>query len=434
VSAQEAVGTPVRGLRRFARSDIARHGIVTFAASMGVNAFNYVFHLLNIRLLGVAEYGVVSAMIAAISIFAVPGVIVQQTLVKLSSELYAAGSPDRVRALADRVLAVVGIVAVAAFFVGLAFRGPIASYLELDRSGAVVVGLAIFAVGLLTPAMRGVLQGVHDFHGFSISMWIEGAIKTLLGVGLVVLGLRAEGALAGMFLASVCAAAYALRRIRRDVGATAAPLHLDVRRLATTTVGVTLATAAITTLSYADVVLVKHYFAPDVAGVYSAVALIGKTILFFVGFLPIVVLPHVTARAATGAPTRGVLLQAGAVLIAILAVCLGAFLFAPGAIMAIAAGARYAAGIPYLFAYGSAMALLGCTSFAVAYRIGLHRFSFIVPLVAVTLGELVAIALHHGSIRDVIHVMIVANACALLAVVATPERRIASAVTVPSAA
>ncbi len=223
-------------------------------------------------------------------------------------------------------------------------RPPIAAYLALDRTGVVVIGVAIFAVGLLTPSLRGVLQGVHDFHSFSLSLWVEGAVKTLFGVGLVYLGFRAEGALAGILLAGICAALFALWRIRRDVGTTAAALHLDVRRLATTMIGVTLATAALTTLTYMDVILVKHYFSPETAGIYSAVALVGKTILFFVGFLPVVVLPHVTARAASGQPTRTVLVQAGGVLLAILLVSLGAFFVVPDKIMAIAAGSRYAAG------------------------------------------------------------------------------------------
>ncbi len=420
--ASDLTRAPLGGLRRFARSDIARHGLVTFSATMAINAFNYVFHLANIRRLGVAEYGIVSAIIAGIAIFSVPGAIAQQTLVKVSSELYAAGSLDRVRALADRVLAIMIVAAVAALALGVLFQRPIAAYLELDRTGVVLIGVAIFAVGLLTPCLRGVLQGVHDFHSFSLSLWVEGAVKTLFGVGLVYLGFRAEGALAGILLAGICAGLFALWRIRRDVGATASALHLDVRRLAVTMIGVTLATAALTTLTYMDVILVKHYFSPETAGIYSAVALVGKTILFFVGFIPVVVLPHVTARAATGQSTRTVLVQAGGVLLAILVVSLGAFFVVPDKIMAIAAGSRYAAGIPYLFGYGIAMALLGCTTFGVAYRIGLHRFSFMLPMLVVTIGELIAIVLYHGSIREVIDVMIVGNACALAVVVATPQR------------
>jgi O-antigen/teichoic acid export membrane protein len=417
----DAVRAPFGTLRRFVRSDIARHGLVTFSATMGANAFNYLFHLATIRRLGVEEYGVVSATIAGIAVIGIPGAIVQQVLVKVSSELYAAGSLDRVRALADRVLGIMLIAAAVALAAGLLCRHAIAAYLALDRTDVIAIGLGIFAVGLITPGLRGVLQGVHDFASFSASLWIEGAVKTICGVGLVYLGFRAEGALAGMLLATACAAMFSLWRIRRDVAVPPSELHLDLRRLVVTMVGVTLTTAAVTLLTYMDVILVKHYFSPETAGIYSAVALIGKTILFFVGFVPLVVLPHVTSRAAAGLPTRGILVQAGVVLVAILAVSLGAFALVPGTIVALAAGSHYAAGIPYLFGYGVAMALLGCTSFATAYRIGLHRFGFVVPLVVVAAGEALGIMFHHGSIREVIGVMTAGNLCALVVVIVTPN-------------
>ncbi len=68
---------------------------------------------------------------------------------------------------------------------------------------------------------------------------------------------------------------------------------------------------------------------------------------------------------------------------------------------------------PYIFKYGLAMSLLGTTNVVVTYRIGLHRFAFVWPLLGVAALEPLAIAFFHWTLTSVIDVLLAVNVAAL---------------------
>jgi hypothetical protein len=86
---------------------------------------------------------------------------------------------------------------------------------------------------------------------------------------------------------------------------------------------------------------------------------------------------------------------------------------APGLIVTLLAGAAFAPAAPYVFSYGIAMVLLAALNVVVTFKIGLHRFDFILPLAVVAAGEIVGISVHHATLGDVISVLIAGNAVAL---------------------
>jgi hypothetical protein len=67
-----------------------------------------------------------------------------------------------------------------------------------------------------------------------------------------------------------------------------------------------------------------------------------------------------------------------------------------------------------VFAYAFATVLLAGLNIVVMYKIGIHRFDFIAPLALCAVGEVVGISVHHGSLSDMIAVLIVGNGLALV--------------------
>jgi O-antigen/teichoic acid export membrane protein len=225
--------------------------------------------------------------------------------------------------------------------------------------------------------------------------------------------LGVSGALLGQALAMAIALGYTWYALHRHMGHTRGPLHVDVRRLLQTTAGIGGAMLGLCMLGSLDLLLVKHYFTPYDAGLYSAVSLVGKVLLFAIGFVPTVVLPKATARAARGESPVNVLVQAG-LAIAVLCACgLALLQLAPTFVVRVMSGAAFLAAAPYVFPYGVAMAMLGAVTVVVNYKIGLHRFDFLAPLLAVAVCEVVAIALFHATLTDVVRVVLVGHTLAL---------------------
>jgi hypothetical protein len=99
--------------------------------------------------------------------------------------------------------------------------------------------------------------------------------------------------------------------------------------------------------------------------------------------------------------------------VAIAGAGLALFYAIPQTVVSVTYGSAFVSAAPYVFRYGAAMSVLGMTNLVVTYGIGLHRFTFVWPLLAMALCEPLAIALLHRTLDQVIDVLLVVNLSAL---------------------
>jgi O-antigen/teichoic acid export membrane protein len=405
----------VASLRRAARSDFLRNSAIVFAAQAVVNLMNFVFHALMSRRLGPSGYGALNALIAGSIIFSVPAVIMTTVLVKYAAEFHATGSIARLRTLSVRAAQVFGTAALVVAVTGTLLAPAIARYLHIGGTIPVVVTAVMLAFSLFLP-IRGLLQGVEDFRAFSVSCTSEAVLKVVFAALFTAFGWGVAGALGG-WLAGLAASAtytYGTVWLRYRTYAPEA-LRIDYRRLLRTTLGVALATLCITLLGFSDVILVKHFFDPQAAGVYAALSLCGKMLFFLVSFVPAVLLPRAAALSSSGRPTLGTLGVGLATVCVLAGAGLLIFFRYPVFIVHLLTGDAFLAAAPLLFPYGIATSLLGCIYAVVSYNIGVHRFAFVAPLIVIAVGEIAGISFFHSSSLQVIYVLIACNVAAMVA-------------------
>ena len=417
ISTTIAGSSIVTPIRRALRNDFVRHGALVFAASMAGNVLNYLFNFAISRRVGVEGYAALSALVGVLTIVSIPAAIVNIVVVKYTAEFHAVGDHPKLWRFSQLLLAWSTLAAVAMLAAGLVLSNSIASYLHIANDTAVTLCIFIIALGFMIPSVRGILQGEQDFKRYSISTLLELVLKVGLGVGLVYAGFGIVGAMSGWIAGTAVSLVYTVVALRSHrVGSLkGVRLALDLRRLVQVTVGIAVTTAAMTLLGFMDVVLVKHYFDAHAAGLYAAVNLTGKVVLFLVSFLPLILLPKVVARSKRGEPTTNLLLQAAGGTIAFSAVVLAGFAARPQLAISLLAGRAFIAGAPFVFQYDLAMGLLACLSVVVNYKVALHRFEFLVPLVMVVVAEIAGIALYHRTLWDVIHILLMGNAAAVAA-------------------
>jgi O-antigen/teichoic acid export membrane protein len=380
---------------------------------MTVNALSYVFHLLMTRKLGVDSYGELYSLLALMTLFSVPTTVITMVVVRYAAEFRAVGDHARLGAFASWILRRTALAAVLIIALGFVLQAPLSAYLRLTDSRSVVATAAVLALSIVCPTIRGILQGIEAFRQFAISTLIDGFGRVLFGVAFVYAGWGVHGALLGQAGAMILGLGYTWYALRSRVQRVDGPLRLDLRRLLQTSAAITTAMLALSVLGSADLLLVKHFFSPYEAGLYSAVSLVGKVLLFAIGFVPTVVLPKATARVARGESPVSVVLQAGVTIAALCTCGLGVLFLVPSFAVRVMSGTAFLGAVPYVFVYGIAMSLLGAVTVVVNYKIGLHRFDFLVPLVAVAILEPLAITLAHASLWDVVRVVLIGHLLAL---------------------
>jgi O-antigen/teichoic acid export membrane protein len=425
-------------VRNLAATDFARHGALVFGASMLINALGYAFHFAISRKVGVEQYGVLAALNAGYMIGMVASTIVATIVVKYAAEFRVLGDEAHLASLARRLSLYGSLAAIAFIAAGIAAAPAIAGFLKISNVAAVTLCLVVMGISIVTPTIRSVFTGVEDFRTWSVSAVMESTLKAALGIGLVYAGYGVVGAFGGWafgsFVTLVFTMTVLLTRFRQASGAA---LYIDVRRLGQTMAGVSAAIVLLTAITYTDVIIVKHYADATTAGLYGALSLSGKILLFFVGFVPTVLLPKASRQALAGESPSGILAMALVCVAAFSSIGLIGYYVFPQVVITTLAGPSFAPATPYVFSYGVAMVLLGALNTVATYKIGIHRYDFVWPLAVCTILELVGIALYHASLTQIVSVLIGGNAVALLASVyrinaplttlATPQRSNAAA-------
>jgi O-antigen/teichoic acid export membrane protein len=166
----------------------------------------------------------------------------------------------------------------------------------------------------------------------------------------------------------------------------------------------------------ADVILVKHYFDADQAGIYSAASLAGKVLLYFVGFVPTILLPQATERHVRGESTRHALTMCIGILLAISVVGLIAVKFFGIVLLHALVGHAFDSAQPLLLPYSIAMMFLAMSSVLGSYGIATHRVAFAAPLLVGVIGTLAAVVYAHASLEQVVRVVAAGNAITAIAV------------------
>ncbi|GAC1441871.1 MAG: hypothetical protein NVS2B8_14300 [Vulcanimicrobiaceae bacterium] len=403
-------------LQRFATSEFVRHGLLVFVASMAINVFGYAFHFAISRRIGVEQYGVLSALNSLLMISVVLSQIVATVVVKYAAEFRATDDRAHLAALVRKLVQYGAVATVVVIGLGIVAARPLATYLHVPDVMAVALTTTIIGISFATPSLRAVFQGIEDFGGWAISATLESFVKVLCGVALVYAGFGVVGAFVGWGTGSLISVSYtAIVLVRRFRRIPDAALHIDMRRLVRTMAGVSVATLLLTSIVNADVLVVKHFVDARTAGLYGALALAGRILMFLVGFVPIVLLPKASRLALAGRSAMGVLLQAFAISAAMSGAGLVGYYLFPRFVVTSLAGGAFADAAPYVFSYGIAMVILAGLNVVVAYKIGIHRFDFVVPLAICAIGEVVGIWMRHRTLWDVIFVLIVGNGLALVA-------------------
>ncbi|HMD19266.1 MAG TPA: hypothetical protein VKH40_03045 [Alloacidobacterium sp.] len=158
----------------------------------------------------------------------------------------------------------------------LVFQRGIADYLKLPSP--VLVALLAIGAAFYVPlgSRRGYIQGAYGFRLLATNLVLEGAVRLGGSLLLIVAGFGVEGVIAAN--SAAVAVAY-LAAVPKLAPAVQNQLRLSYA-LRETFQGMVFFAGQVL-INNCDIVLVKHFFPPRTAGLYAAVAMVGRVIFAF---------------------------------------------------------------------------------------------------------------------------------------------------------
>ena len=405
---------------RIAGSDFARSGALVLGATILANVLNYAYYVLIGRALSIADYGAVMSLISAILVIFGVGTIGQTVTAKLVADLRASNEDVALAGLCRTITIRSMWIAAAIALGGLIFQYPIAAYLHLEQPMMVVIAAATAGIGLTLLAQRGIFQGLGAFVFFGLSSIADGT-KALM-VTAFAHGFGAIGVLWALFAAIALGAIFGQIVMTRRFGGARLVRGTHVQPMLRTAGATALASLGIVVLMFYDVVLARHFLDPTSAGLYGSAALAGRVLYAGLAFLPTILLPSVTLRAASGRSHRHLL---GAALgLAVAAICAMGLLCAeaPQVVMKALAGPKFLGAAPLLVMYVAASGSLALANLFCMYSIARHKFGFVPYLLAFAAGEILLVALRHGSSIEIVQDIL----CGHLVILCTTGLSVAS--------
>ncbi len=387
-------------IREFSGHSVVKNSAIVMGGAMISNILAYLYHLIVGRILGPQQYGELAALLSLFYILNVPSTVVQTVLTKFFSILKATNKIGEAKSLFFSSLRTILIFSI--FGLGLVSLSvaPVASFLRIESKESFYWLYAIFALYFIGMVPLSLLAAYQRFL-VQTSLTAFG-----MGVRLVFAVVAAPFGVTWTLISNVAAniltlGAYVVP-LRFVLSARGARLSIPRSRAIGYSVPTLITTLAIAALYNQDVLLVKHFFAPIEAGIYSSLSVLGKVIFYASSAITFVLFPIIAERKELKrGHTR--LVMAALLCVAGLSGGLTVFYFLfPRFVVHILYGSSFDAAVPYVGLFGVFISFFTLDNILFSICLAAEKAWVWALGLGAAVAQFAMIWLYHDSIRSVI--------------------------------
>src|SRR5262249_54937164 len=271
-----------------------------------------------------------------------------------------------------------GLVATTAAALVSPFLAPM---FQLSSAWPLWAGSLLMLPLFVREAFFGVLQGIQSFTLLGLAILIPALLRLLFGMGFILAGGRAVGAILAQPLAFALGAALILWWLRpyfRESSPQTRPRVSLGSSLSTMA-----ALAVLGLMMNLDALFVKLFYSPQAAGNYGPVVTLERISLFLAWAVGLVLLPRVIRRRAAGRNARALLFLALAAALAPGLVMTTLYFLFPGTLVSVIFTKAYADPGVVLGLASLAATLYSGINIWLNYAVSLKRHSFAPVLAAI---------------------------------------------------
>lgn len=389
--------------------------VVLLSGSGFVTGINLAYNIAVARFLGPTGFGHATAVYTLLTLISAVTLSFQIVCAKVVAQQSSLEGKSAVYRRFERSAWAAGIAVALALFV---FQTQISDYLNLPTPILVVLLAVGAAFYVPLGGRRGYIQGAYGFRRLAINLVVEGLARLGGSLLLIALGYGVRGVIAAnaaaVALAYFAAASKLAPRVPSDVRLPHA-FHEALQAIIFF-VGQVL-------INNCDIVLVKHFFPPTEAGLYAAVALVGRVIFAFSSAVVNSMFPIVAGTREKERKDHGVLATSLLLVTAIGSVLALALRLTPAWIWTTFFGAQFSIaghyGLPYLLGlYAITTVIYSLSVVIIAYEMA-YKISNTWVQLAFSGVVVAGICRFHSSLQQVIWIQLLLMLI-LLVVVAAP--------------
>lgn len=402
------------------RSLFKEGGFLMIAVVFG-NLLAYIFQVYMGRVLGPAEYSVLGSLTSVFYIISIPISTLTTVVSKFTAQYKGGGEYSKVRAfflVALKKVVSYGIVVVAVF---LALTPFISKFLNLDSNIPLLLLGITLLFSLLLTVSRGTLQGLQMFNQLSLNIILEGSVRLFAGVVLILLGLGVNGAVLSYGVTYSLAffiSFIPLRFIFREKS-----VGISIPNFYKYSAYVFITFACLTLMTNLDVVLVKHFFSPDLAGYYNVASLLSKVPYFISVALVSIIFPKVSELNFSNKPHKHIFMKS-VFFVGSLSVMVGVtYMLFPSQIINLFFGQQYIKAAEFLGLFGIAMALFSTSMILLFYNLALENMAVVKAVVLAAVLEVLLLIFSNGTLKMIVLDLLLTSFVLLVLIIIFARRK-----------
>jgi O-antigen/teichoic acid export membrane protein len=388
-----------------------KDNFILFAANLIGAAFAYFYHFYTGRVLGPEEYGIIIAIMSITYILTVIIYTIQTAIAKYISELKISNENEKISYIAQKLFLHLTIIGTLGSILLFLLANPISIFLKISPTFIQIISPVVLFVTLL-PVSRGILQGLQKFKGLSIVTIIEGPARFLAAIILIKMGFGTIGAILAITISFLLPLLYSLLPLKKILLRKTKPFPL--KKIYKYCIPVTLALFGMSLFFSIDIILVKHFFNAQDAGLYGAISNLGKIIYFASFTIGMVLFPKISEVMHLEKKRKKLLYQS---LILVLLISLPAvimYYFLPTLPILILYGHQYLSIAPLIGNFALFMMLISLSYILTYYHLAKENYPAIASLFIFIGIETVLILLFHNSLSAIISTLVLTSALSFL--------------------
>ena len=388
----------------FAKHPLIAGSSVVFIGSIFSNLLNFLFNLFMVRNLTVTDYGVLASLLSLMTLFSLPAVALSPTIVRFGAMYFSRNELDKIRGLYIKLFLFTFLLGSVIFVFFLLFSNQIGDFFKIQDKFLIVIAGFIVAFGYVGIINTSLLQAKLAFTFSAISNIIGSSLKLMLGVILVFLGFNVIGGLFGYisaFLASFLLSFIPLKFIFHKEFKIP---HISNMQLLFYGVPAALSLFGLTSLINTDIILVKHFFTPQLAGTYAGLSIIGKVIYFFSAPIATVMFPLLVQKHERKEKYQNTFILA-ILLVIIPSIMLTTFYFLfPEFIITFFSKKEYLSVMPELGIFTIYISVYSLVSLLTYFFLSIKKTKIFLLIITTAFLQFVGISLYHKNFLQVISV------------------------------
>lgn len=388
-------------MHKFNNYQVKRDGTILFISNLLVNAGNYGINLLLGRWLGPAEFSEVSLLVTFLLMLSFWALAFQLTSAKYIAEYLVENKHNELYNFSNwfKKLSVLVGIGLASLLISLSIFWK--EFFQI-RSSSVLI---IFGLGmplyLLMSVNRGILQGQNNYRKLALTFQVEMWTRLVGSIILVKMGYGVNGVAWGLILSIFASWVFSNPSIEKF-----STIPFSDQKIIHFFFIVLFYECSQILINNSDTIVVKHFFSPTDAGLYAALALIGRIVYFGTWTVVTMLFPLVIKLEKEGKDHSKYFLGGLCVVGGIAGIITIACYVMPEVIVNILFGEKYISIAPLLWLYALATALFALVNVFVYYNMSLDKR---LPVWLTMMGGVLQILLiytFHHTFEQVIRIQI----------------------------